>query len=230
MKVYDWIESIQFCLLPPRCLLCGGPGQPRLDLCAACQSELPWLGHVCPRCALPLPAAAPACGACLRRPPPFERAAALWHYRPPVDRWVAAAKYRGHRPLLRLFGECLARHLADALRPDCLLPVPLHPRRLRQRGFNQSLEVARVVSQRLGIPLRAGLCRRTRFTPPQQGLDARDRQRNLRGAFAADPAVRGHHVGLIDDVMTTGATVGEIALTLKRAGVTEVSVWVVARA
>ncbi|BCX82410.1 hypothetical protein MIT9_P1996 [Methylomarinovum caldicuralii] len=230
MKVYHWLEAIQFYLLPPRCLLCGGPGRQPLDLCLTCEAELPWIEHPCPVCARPLPAAAPACGACLRRPPPFERTIALWHYQPPVDRLVTAAKYRGLQPPLRLFGECLARRLDSAPRPDCLVPVPLHPRRLRQRGFNQSLEIARVVGRRLGIPLRPGLCRRIRFTPPQQGLSARDRRRNLRGAFVADPAVRGRHVALIDDVMTTAATVAEIATTLRRAGVTEVSVWVIARA
>ncbi len=124
----------------------------------------------------------------------------------------------------------MARRATDWERPDCLVPVPLHPTRYRQRGFNQSLEIARFVATRQRIPLRPELCRRTRATPPQRHLNARERHRNLRGAFTATTAVRGLNVAVIDDVMTTGATVGEVAETLKRAGAGRVEVWVLARA
>ncbi len=131
---------------------------------------------------------------------------------------------------MRLLGELMARRMAEEERPDCLVPVPLHPTRYWQRGFNQSLEIARFIATRLRLPLRPELCRRTRATPPQRNLNARQRHRNPHGAFAATKATQGLDIAVIDDVMTTGATVREVAETLKRAGAGRVEVWVLARA
>jgi len=229
-KVNDWLETIQNLLYPPSCLLCGAAGQDRLDLCRACHQALPWIDKGCPLCGLPVPLANALCGRCLEHPPPFFRTRAPLHYAPPVAGLIAALKFGGRLACARLLGELLARQWMHLPRPDCLLPVPLHPDRQHRRGFNQALEIARPLSRRLEIPLQPRFCRRVRATVPQRQLDAGQRRGNLRGAFEASEKVEGHHIALIDDVMTTGATVREIASTLLKAGAAKVEVWVVARA
>lgn len=212
-------------------MLCGASSA-RL-LCAACEADLPRCpAAACPVCALPLPETGPdgtVCGACLRRPPAFGRTLAAFSYGFPVDRLLHAFKYAGNLALAEALAEPLARLAAARPRPDLLLPMPLHPARLRQRGFNQSLEIARPVSRWLGIPLEARACRRTRDTPAQAGLKWEERRRNVRGAFACDLDLAGKKVAVLDDVMTTGATLDEIGRVLKGRGAAEVSAWVVAR-
>ncbi len=229
-QVNNCINFIQQLVFPPTCLLCGRPGHNRLDLCQDCFKTLPWLTCTCHVCARPLPVPGKTCGACLRHPPPFVRCQALWAFRPPVSGLIAALKFGGHRPCKRLLGELLSSRVATWKRPDCLVPVPLHPSRYRQRGFNQALEIARFITARHNIPLRPELCRRIRVTPPQRTLPAKARRNNLRGAFETTGELPGLHVAIIDDVMTTGATVTEIARTLKKAGAGRVDVWVLARA
>lgn len=187
----------------------------------------------CPRCALPLSTPAPLCGECLTHEPPFTAACAPFVYASPFDQLMMRFKFGRNLAA----GSVLAELWLDALRasppprPDALLPVPLHPLRLRERGYNQALELARPLGRALDIALRADLLERTRATSAQSNLDAVERRRNLRGAFAimknvALPA----HVALVDDVMTTGTTLRECARTLLRAGVARVDVWVLARA
>jgi len=217
-------------LLPPACALCGATGA---LLCAPCLAELPALGPACRRCALPLPGdPGGLCGPCLRRPPPFEALTAPFAYAPPLDRLLQALKYRGRLELARPLGERLAESWLEAAPPpDLLLPVPLHPRRLRRRGFNQALELARSAARRGGIPLAPDLLRRVQDTPPQAALDARARRANVRGAFALAAGLGGaRRVALVDDVVTTGHTVSELARLLRRAGAEEVQVWAAARA
>ncbi len=222
-------------LYPPVCLVCRAPGHGDLDLCAPCRSELPWFRHGCAACARRLPdGAGPLCGTCLRRPPAFDPTRALFHYAPPVDRLIAGLKYRGRLAHGRLLGSLWADTLSvpDPL-PELILPVPLHPARLRERGFNQALELARPLGQRLGVPVAPALIRRVVPTPSQQGLRGRERRNNVRQAFALSPALAcapPERVALVDDVMTTGSTAGEIARLLRRAGVGRVEVWVLARA
>jgi ComF family protein len=216
-------------LWPAHCLACGeraGNG----DLCAACLRELPWNRCACPRCALPLPAPAPACGQCQRRPPPLTETRAAFLYAPPVDHLLPRLKF--HRDLAA--GRACALHMAEALadapRPDAVVPLPLHPARLRERGFDQALELARPLARALDLPLLDRALLRVRDTAPQSRLDAHARRRNLRRAFAVRPGVPlPAHVTLVDDVMTTGATLHAAAETLLRAGVTRVDAWVCAR-
>lgn len=225
-------------LWPARCLLCGDPGHDGRDLCAACLRVLPWNHAACLRCALPLPAAAPApdrggdrvCGACLRQPPPVEATYAAFVYGFPVDRLLPRLKFHNGLAAGRLLAQLAADRLADAPRPDAVIPVPLHPSRLRARGYDQALELARPLARRLGVPLRDDALRRLRATAPQSRLDAKARRGNLRHAFgvragAALPA----HVALFDDVMTTGATLHAAARALRSAGVSRVDAWVCAR-
>ncbi|MFN3716320.1 MAG: double zinc ribbon domain-containing protein [Thiobacillus sp.] len=222
------IRSIFNQLAPPACLVCGATT--RAPVCAGCQSDLPWHSSPhCPVCATPTPQGQ-VCGACLKRPPAFDRTVAALVYRFPVDRLIPALKYHGRLAIAPALAGCMTPALARAPRPDVIVPMPLHPARLAQRGYNHAAEVARVLARTLGIRLDFGCCRRIRDTPPQQALKLEARRRNVRGAFSCDPAVAGLHIALLDDVMTSGTSLDELAATLKRAGAREVSNWVVARA
>jgi ComF family protein len=205
-------------LLPPHCVLCRRIGaEPGHDLCSACAAELPRLA----------PRSAPAL------PPPCARTLAACAYAAPIDAMVQALKYGGQLALGRVLGQILAACAAELdlhRGVDCLLPVPLHPRRLAERGFNQSAEIARFAARRLALPVEPGLAVRYRDTRPQVGLTPAQRRGNLAGAFAVHGAVRGLHIAIVDDVITTGSTVTELARALHRAGAARVDVWCVARA
>lgn len=218
--------------LPRRCALCLGDAGPH-GFCAGCRGDLPWQRRACARCALPLvEAAAPECGRCRVRPPPWHRALAPLAWSWPVDAALRALKFSGRLEFAFAFGEILADALAGARAlpaPDCVCPVPLHRWRHLRRGFNQATELCRVLCLRHGLPLDDSL-RRVRATPPQSGLSRRARQRNLAGAFALRGSLRGRHPLLVDDVMTTGATCARLAALLRRHGAETVTVLTVARA
>jgi ComF family protein len=235
MRLRNVTTAVAALIYPPTCVLCGAPGDDGLDLCLGCHQELPVIGPCCPRCALPLPASATApygpCGACQQRPPPFSVCHAAFRYEDPLPALVHGLKFRDRFNLIRLLGSLLARALpADAaMRPDAIVPVPLHPRRLRERGYNQSLELAKVVGAARGVPVDPGCCARVRATPPQVALDQKERLRNLRGAFQAREVLSGRHLAILDDVVTTGSTVTELAHALQHAGCRRVDVWTLAR-
>jgi len=214
------------CALPQQCLLCAAAG--RDALCDACYRQLPWfVAAHCPRCALPTPGGA-LCGACLRRLPRFDRVAAACVYAYPLAELIRSYKYHGTLALATLFAQMLAAGISSA-GADLIVPLPLSRTRLRQRGFNQALEIARVVSRSARIPLAVRICRRVRDGAPQAALPWDERRKNIRGAFVCDADLTGQRVAVIDDVLTTGATLDEIAKILKRAGAFEVYGWVVAR-
>jgi ComF family protein len=225
-------------LWPPRCLLCREPGADGRDLCAACAARLPWNRAACPRCALPLAAGetlpgmqAPTCGECLRRAPPLDRVRAAFIYGFPVDRLLPRLKFHGDLAAGRLLAAAMAAACADMPHPDALLPLPLARARLRRRGYDQALELAKPLARALDIPLLDGALVRRRDTAPQSTLDAAARRRNLRGAFAVPTSANmPTHVALVDDVMTTGATLHAAARALRRAGVARIDAWVCARA
>jgi ComF family protein len=208
--------------------MCGAASHDGL-CCAACDADLPrlTLDH-CPVCALPTPSGS-ICGQCLSQPPAFDHTFAAFSYSFPLDKLVQALKY-GDRLILVNF---LAKAVTQRIRalPDCIVAMPLHPVRLRERGFNQSLLLARSIAGDLQIPLLAAACERVRNTPPQSALPWKERDKNMRQAFTCNASddVRGKHVAIVDDVMTTGASMGELARSLKKAGAREVSAWVVAR-
>lgn len=214
--------------LPQSCLLCGAGSGPAL-LCAACDAELPRLPQArCRVCALPI-ASAEVCGACLDRPPRFDRVSAVFAYGFPLDALVHALKYGGKLAVAGLLGRALGNAVAKE-RVDLIVPMPISAQRLRARGFNQAHEIARSVGDATGIPVAAGICRKVRDTDPQAALPWKERARNVRGAFVCDADLNGRKVAVIDDVMTTGATLNELAKNLRRAGALEVRGWVVARA
>lgn len=237
-RLARWLEllsPVAAALWPARCLVCGDPGEDGRDLCGRCDRHLPWSGAACARCALPVPAALPGettiCTLCEHEPPPIHRTHAAFAYAAPLDRLLPRLKFHGDLATGRLCARLMAERFAGLPIPDALVPVPLHPRRLRERGYNQAREIGAPLARQLGVPLREDLLRRVRHTRPQSRLEADARQTNLEDAFAvregrAIPA----HVVLVDDVMTTGATLHAAAWALREAGVRRVDAWVVARA
>ena len=207
------------------CLLCGAQTG-RGPLCAACIGELPALADSCPRCALPSPASA-VCGTCLACPPHFDATLALWRYEFPCDTLVQALKYRAQLALAGFFARSLAARPLPGF--DVVLPMPLHPGRLAERGFNQALEISRGLARILGKPIEPRGVLRVKNTPPQTELPYDERAKNVRGAFLCELDLTGARVAVLDDVMTTGATLNELARALKRAGATRVENFVIAR-
>lgn len=183
---------------------------------------------------MPLPTPAPACGACMQRAPRRATLAAVhapFVYAAPLDRLLVRFKFHEDLAAGRLLSQLMAQSLADTPRPDALVPVPLHRARLRRRGYDQALELAKPLARALDLRIDGNLLVRTRATDAQSRLDADARRRNLRDAFAVRPGVAlPAHVALVDDVMTTGATLRAAAAALRRAGVQRVDAWVCARA
>jgi ComF family protein len=215
---------------PPTCLLCGAPAAQ--GLCASCSVELPENSCACIRCALPLYGTERGmCGRCLKKLPKFDAAWSPFIYAQPLEWMISQLKFNAKLLQAKVLAD-LMLHRLPALtgKPDCIMPVPLHNKRLRQRGFNQSVELARPLARALNVQLDVASCRRLRATPPQTGMKAAQRRRNLRGAFDFPNDHNYSHVVLFDDVMTTGATLNELAGLLKRHGVQRVEVWSLARA
>ncbi len=210
-------------LVAPQCLLCAGPSAGAL-LCTACGNDLPRLapahGTLCDTCALPITAGT-RCGACLADPPAYDHVCAPFTYAFPADALVRGLKYRNQLAIAPLLGGAIADTLD--VRPDVLLPMPLADARLRERGFNQAQEIARHVAQRTGIRLVPRACRKVRDTAPQAALPWKERAKNVRKAFVCDEDFTGLHVAVVDDVMTTGATLNELARNIKRAGAASVT-------
>jgi ComF family protein len=208
------------------CFLCRGAAED--ILCAHCDADLPRLeGALCPRCALVSPGGA-VCGRCLTQAPQYDATIAALAYGFPADVLVQALKFRGELALARFLGDLLAKHVSGK-GVDYLIPVPLSSERLRSRGYNQALEIARHVARATGARLEMDICERRRDTPVQTDLPLAERAKNVRGAFHCPRLVADARIAVLDDVMTTGATLDEIAGTLKRAGAAHVENWVIAR-
>lgn len=205
-----------------------------MDLCQACFEDLSRNIHCCYRCGehFETPTAIPQlCGRCLKKPPSFDETHAPYLYDDAMRFLITQLKF-GHRyKHARLLGTLLANCLAESTElPECIIPVPLHRNRYGQRGFNQSIEIARHLSKQLDIPLDLNSCVRSRNTPHQAELAAKQRRKNIKNAFSIIKPLPYQYVAIVDDVMTTGATVEALAHVLKRHGVSQVDVWVCARA
>jgi ComF family protein len=213
-------------VLPQHCALCSGSAD-ELSVCKACYAQLPWVPDLhCPQCALPTPNGN-LCGACLSHPPRFDSITAAFTYEWPVAPLLQQYKYAGNLALAQTFARALNAKIARHV--DFVIPMPLGPIRLAERGFNQALEIARIVSRDRRTPLAATACRRVKESTPQAMLPWKERARNVRGAFVCDMDLRGARVAIVDDVMTTGATLNELARSVRKAGAAEVHGWVIAR-
>ncbi len=216
------------------CALCEATC--RAAVCAACDSsfERSQCRLACGRCAIRSTSSA-TCGQCLRVPPHFEATTAAFYYRYPLDKLVQSLKFSADFKLVKFFTYALTEALAarggDSWgRPEIVVAMPLGNQRLKERGFNQAALLAAGVATQLNLPVAHGAMLRIRETPPQSGLNRAARIKNIRGAFACDASLAGKTVAIVDDVMTTGATMSEAARVLKSAGAVRVEAWVLARA
>ncbi len=230
-------------LFPSRCILCNQTvsspdvGQ-SIELCVDCFESQPFNTICCTRCALPLAegtSKGSICGRCITKPPAFDYAYSVFRYEDDVIGLVHQLKFSEKITYARSIGEIFlsavnSEEIFNRDLPDCLLPVPLHSSRLRKRGFNQSIEIARVLSKKKKIPIEYNAVIRQRKTPPQTGLDAKQRSKNIKNAFTLVNDIQCGHVLIIDDVVTTGSTVNELAKLLKGNGVECVGVLSIARA
>ncbi|MDM8569559.1 ComF family protein [Thiotrichales bacterium HSG1] len=214
-------------LLLQNCFLCGFNSK-RL-LCTACLSDLPYQTLVCHICSKSL-IVGDLCNQCQQNPPSYTKAQAVFSYVYPIDKLISVAKFKKNLSILNLLGNLMVEHLKFELRPDVLIPVPLHPKRLRQRGYNQSVELAKCISKYTGIPFAYKSCQRIKNTRPQVGLSAQQRIINIQNAFQVNPIKNNwQYIVLIDDVMTTGSTVDVLAKEFLKVGVQRVDVWCCAR-
>ena len=225
--VLFFIQTKLIELLPSQpCILCGA--STRIDTwCNECDASLPYLNNdLCPICSLPT-FNAEVCGRCLQSPPHYNRTVTVFAYAFPISKLVLALKYAARFQLATTFAKKLVQRIS--VRPDFIVAMPLHASRLTERGFNQSFQLAYHIGQQLKIPVMPNACLRLRNTPSQSTLPLKERGKNMRKAFSCTSMVSGKHVAIVDDVMTTGATLNELAWALKEAGAIEVSAWVVAR-
>lgn len=216
-------------LLPAQpCVLCGQMSHAG-HWCPACHASLPYLkGPHCPVCALPN-SLGDICGRCLQHPHAFDRTTAAFAYHFPVDRLIQAMKYADQLVLAHALGKQLAQCMAPESLPDCIIPMPLHPLKLRERGYNQALLLAQVVARAHALRLLPAAVRRIRDTPAQSSLHGHERENNMKDAFAGAMDLRGLRIALVDDVMTTGASLNALARAVREAGAASVEAWVVAR-
>ncbi len=219
-QLFNW-------LLPQSCFLCGALGDK--SLCPACLADLPYPQSACNRCALPQKDEE-HCPNCLKHPVVFDRAETVFIYEYPVDKLIQAAKYNENLAVLNLLGHLMAQYLVIDKLPDVLIPVPLHPKGLRSRGYNQALELTKIIARYHKIPYSYMACKCIKKKHKQSTLSAIERRENVKGIFQVKH-IKPHwqHVVLVDDVMTTGATVNELATVFLQAGVQRVEVWCCAR-
>jgi ComF family protein len=217
------------------CALCGAITNNPYDLCSPCETDLPWIKAACTRCGIGLPFSSdtPLCGECLAKPPPFTRCIAPFRYEFPVVELINGFKFNGQLRYGRLLGTLLLQQLQAAYHseplPECIIPVPLHWRRLQKRGYNQSREIARQLASGLDLPCRPRVVKRRRYTTSQQSLNRKQRLKNLRHAFKVKPGLPYRRVAVVDDVFTTGVTLAEFSNALISAGIEEVHCWCLAR-
>ena len=237
MKVITSGRELLQRLFAPSCLLCDAScsetGNAGISLCTACQQDLPWILHSCKGCALPIDnTELDYCSACQQLPWLSDQVICFVHYASPIDYLIKKMKFGHKLSAAKVLGRLMGQQIVqgDLELPDAILPVPLHKKRLRTRGFNQAQELYREINKVIAIPLMKGV-ERVVYTEAQTLVKGDERAKNLQGAFSA---VLGKdvpkHVVILDDVVTTGATSNELSKILKAAGVEKVTVWAVARA
>ena len=217
-------------ILPARCFVCRQPAQPRIALCTHCHNGLPYNHTACSNCARPLADHGLVCGHCQQIPPYYDQAIAPLLYQDDVRQLILELKFQEKLRNARLLAQLFHEKLPAAERPELLIPVPLHRKRLRERGYNQSLELAKELGKLTGIPIDSQSTRRSRYTERQADLPLKDKKGNVKNAFEIAGSPMASHVAIIDDVMTSGHTVDELARVLKQAGIEQVDIWAIGRA
>lgn len=232
----DYLKNFSAWLLPHTCILCGYHALDYRDLCHACLSELPFMLHACIRCAKPLfhVKQNTTCGYCLNQAPIYDRTYALFLYEPPITQIIMNLKFGQALINARMMGELLSDKIVHAWYheqslPEAIIPMPLHPKRMKQRGYNQAVEIARPIAKILKLPLETSRCQRIINTSAQATLTALARKENVKNAFLMTEKLPYQHVAVIDDVITTGHTMTEFCRTLKHSGVNVIDVWCCAR-
>lgn len=234
--IYNWLKNSLFSFFSGQCLLCLTPTQNMHLLCSDCEKDLPKNNFHCIICSAPFASShnqqnALICGKCQKSPPHYSTSIIPHIYSSPLKQFITQLKF--HHNLS--YVPVLAHSFIEAVKarknnlPECIIPVPLHSERLRERGFNQALELARIISKQLKIPLDYSLSQRNKATPFQSGLSAKQRKQNLKNAFSINKSRSYKHVAIFDDVVTTGTTVNELAKQLKQNGVEIIEVWAIAR-
>ncbi len=230
----NWINIIQDYLFPPNCIFCFNKGHHSQDICTACLNELILNKACCYRCAQPLSFSVNQpvlCGHCQKNVFHFDEVFAPFLYQSYIKYLIIQLKYHRQYQYARLLGYLMSQHIKTHVElPERIIPVPIHPNRLKQRGFNQSTELACALSGYLNISVDNKICYRVKDTPRQTGNKAVFRHQNLKNAFQCQQSPSYSHVAILDDVMTTGSTVNELAKTLKSYGVERVDCWILARA
>lgn len=229
----QWLKEVLYGVIPGTCILCESGTRRNLDLCRACEKDLPWSSGQCYLCALPLGSTDTVCGPCILSPPLWSHCFTAFEYTSPLDHLIGEFK-NNHKLLV---GKVLASLLASAYAfyhhadefPDLLLPVPLHKTKRRSRGYNQAAEIADVLADHCDIPVDHRLCRKVHETPQQKFLDAYTRKQNIKHAYQLHREISGVRVGLVDDVVTTGATATELTRILLKGGAASVDIIALAR-
>lgn len=234
--IYNWLKNTLSGLFEEHCLLCLGPSKSKHSLCKECENELPKNDSHCLICSSPLSTnrqtgTTLVCGQCQKQPPYYNTSLIPHLYATPLKQLISEFKFHNNLSYGRLLAHLFIRSVNNNHRrlPECIIPVPLHTKRLQERGFNQALELARLVSRELEIPINYSLCKRNKITPFQSGLSAKQRKQNLTNAFSVTQTPLYKHVAIFDDVVTTGSTVNELSKQLKKSGVKIIEVWAIAR-
>ncbi|MCK5917942.1 MAG: ComF family protein [Cocleimonas sp.] len=222
----------------PCCVLCDAKVTGAISLCEPCLEDLPRIKTTCYQCGLPLESKLEAslCGQCQQSLPPIDYLISSLHYAYPVGYLVSQLKFQRDLTYAKIFAQLLLTTLQQQYKarhselPEIIIPVPLHKKRSRQRGFNQALEIARPIAKELNIPILVNAIERIKHTEAQSLLSALERRKNLHNSFVFSKPITAEHIVLVDDVVTTGTTVYELATLLKKSGVKKVGVWAVARA
>lgn len=234
--IYRWLKNSLSSLISRQCLLCLSPTFNKHLLCSGCEKDLAENTFCCVICAIPFTATQTnkkhlVCGKCQKNPPSYTTSLIPHFYTSPLKQLITHLKFHGnlsYAPLLAQSFINSVKHRKNNL-PECIIPVPLHKQRLQERGFNQAIELARIIAKQLNVPLNYSLCQRKKSTPFQSGLSAKQRKQNLKNAFSVTKTHQYKHVAIFDDVVTTGTTVNELARQLKQSGVEIIEVWAIAR-
>ena len=220
-------ERFKHTIFKQNCILCNAPEASNHAVCRACLNDLPWhASNSCPQCGLE--SSGMLCGSCINAPPDFDVTCAVFLYQFPIDAMMQRYKYGNSLNIGERFGQFLSEKV-NLKNIDLVIPMPMHPARIKQRGFNQALEIAKVLVKNQPEKLDYKSALRQKLTPPQASLPLKQRVKNIKGAFKVIGDFSGKRIAIVDDVMTSGASLNELAKTLKKAGAVHVECWVIAR-